>query len=237
LKQPKIDDIEVIRELEEMTSDRWVAQTGKSGKLGRGGKGPGGWPHGMENAKVRFIRLKYAGGDWDQDMGKESDYNLLIRFHEITGFKIAKNTEHLEIKRLKRFPKDRAPPFVFMTGKGGINLSSDEVKALRWYCLEEGGCLFIDNGGGHFHAAVSRMLRRVFPGKAMRDIANDDPIFQAPFVFPGGAPPFWHHAGTRALGIRHNSRWVVFYHRDVLLLQSISPAALRKVIRIFITKL
>ena len=51
-----------------------------------------------------------------------------------------------------------------------------EIKTLRWYCLEEGGCLFVDNGGGTFHSAMTSLLRRVFPEKSLRDIANDDPI-------------------------------------------------------------
>ena len=169
-------------------------------------------PGGMVDGKIRFIRLRYGGGDWDQDMGRGADYNLLLRFHEITRFKIADNTEFIDIHRLRRFPTDRAPPLVFMTGKGRISASSDEVKTLRWYCLEEGGCLFIDNGGGVFHSAVVGLLKRVFPGKSLSDVANDDPIFQQPFRFPNGAPPFWHHAGNRASGIRHNGRWVVFYH-------------------------
>ena len=72
--------------------------------------------------------------------------------------------------------------------------------------------LFIDNGGGHFGRSVRHMLAQVFPGRNLVDIANDDPIYQAPFVFPDGAPPFWHHDGSRALGIRHEGRWIVFYH-------------------------
>jgi len=210
-KQPELDDIEIIDQLEEVTADTYAAQTGKSG-LGTGGPGKGGWPHGMMDGKIRFIRLEYDGGDWDQDMGQDADYNLLVRFHQLTHFKIADNTESLTIDRLRRFPKDRAPPFVFLTGKGEMNLSSIEIKTLRWYCLEEGGCLFIDNGGGTFHNAVTKSLRQIFPGKSLRTIANDDLIFRAPFVFPNGAPPLWHHAGYRAMGVRHNDRWVVFYH-------------------------
>ena len=81
-----------------------------------------------------FLSELYGGLDFrqrDQDMGKGADYNLLIRFNELTGFKIAPDTEYIDIHRLKRFPKHRAPPFVFMTGKQGIRLSADEVKTLK----------------------------------------------------------------------------------------------------------
>ena len=210
LERMNIDDVKTLVELDQESRDTYVATANQG--LGKGGKGTGGWPSGMEGAAVRFIRLKYRGGDWDQDMGKGADYNLLLKFHEWTGMKIAKDTEFREIERLKFFPKKKAPPFVFMTGRGGINLSDSEVKILRDYCLVEGGMLFIDNGGGHFDGSVKNMLRRVFPGKPLVDISNDDTIYQRPYVFPDGAPPFWHHAGYRALGIRDEGRWVVYYH-------------------------
>ena len=71
--------------------------------------------------------------------------------------------------------------------------------------------LFIDNGGGHFDGSVKNLLRKVFPGKPLVDVPNDDPIYQRPYVFPDGAPSFWHHAGYRAMGIREDGRWLVYY--------------------------
>ncbi len=210
LERMDIDDVKTLNELEVESRDTYVATANQG--LGKGGKGNGGWPQGMANSAIRFIRLKYRGGDWDQDMGRGADYNLLIKFHEWTGMKIARETEFREIERLKFFPKKKSPPFVFMTGMGGISLSDKEVKILRDYCLVEGGMLFIDNGGGHFDSSVRNILRRIFPGKPLVDIPNDDSIYQRPYVFPDGAPPFWHHAGYRALGVRDEGRWVVFYH-------------------------
>lgn len=211
-EQPNLADIKVLNDLDGETNDEYEAQT-STGKMGIGESKTDGWPSGIENARVRFIRLRYSGGDWDQDMGKGADYNLLIKLREMTGLKIASKTEALDINRLRRFPKDKAPPFVFMTGKGGISLSAKEIQTLRWYCLEEGGCLFIDNGGGHFDRSVRKMLSRIFPGKPLRDIGNDDLIYQAPYQFKSGAPPFWSHSGDRAMGVRHNGRWVVYYHQ------------------------
>ena len=210
LTRMNIDDVQTLKELEEETKDTYETNRTPLG----GGKGPGngGWPQGMEGAAVRFIRLKYRGGDWDQDMGKGADYNLLIKFHEWTGLKIARETEAREIVRLKFFPKKKSPPFVFLTGSKGLSVSDSEVKVLREYCENEGGMLFIDNGGGYFDGQVRSLLRRVFPGKPLVDIPNDDTIYQKPYVFPDGAPPFWHHAGYRALGVRSEGRWMVFYH-------------------------
>ena len=211
LERINIDDAKVLDELQEQTQDTYQADRTKKGKLGKG-KGRGGWPKGMEGAKVRFIRLEYGGGNWDQEMGKSGDYNLLIRFNQLTGLPVASETEHRKIERLARFPKKKAPPFVFMTGSGNINISTTEAKILREYCEVEGGMLFIDCGGGHFGRSVRNMLAKVFPGKSLVDVPNDDPIYQAPFVFPDGAPRFWHHDGNRALAIRHEGRIVAFYH-------------------------
>ncbi len=210
LERMDIDDVKTFEELEQETRDTYVATANQA--LGKGGKGNGGWPQGMAKSAIRFIRLKYRGGDWDQDMGKGADYNLLIKFHEWTGMKIARETEFREIERLKYFPHKLAPPFVFLTGMKGITVSDKEVKVLRDYCLVEGGMIFIDNGGGYFDRSVRNLLRRVFPGKPLVDIPNDDPIYQRPYVFPDGAPPLWHHAGYRAMGIRDEGRWVVYYH-------------------------
>ena len=78
--------------------------------------------------------------------------------------------------------------------------------------LVKGGMLFIDNGGGNFGQAVRQLVSRIFPDKPFIDIPNDDPIYQRPYSFPDGAPPFWHHDGTRAKGVRVGDRLAVFYH-------------------------
>ncbi len=212
--KPKLDD-ERLKDLEKETADQYKAKelTG----IGKGGPGKGGWPNGMDNARVRFIRLEYSGGDWDQDMGADADYNLLLKFNEyFPSFKVAENTEHRPIKQLRRFPAHKAPPFVFITGRGGISVSAHDVETLRWYCLQEGGMIFADNGGGHFDRSFRALAKKAFPRLTWIDIPNDDVIFRIPNTFPNGAPPLWHHSGTRAMGLKYKGRWVVFYHQGDL---------------------
>jgi len=212
-ERAKIDDSLVVALAQDAMDTYAVTDQSPTGKPGAGGGKGGGWPTGMEGALVRFIRLQYGGGNWDQAMGRGGDYNMLIKFNQVTGFPIARETESREVGRLKMFPKRKAPPFVYMTGSGNINLTENEVKVLRWYLEEEGGMLIISHGGGRtFGPSVRRMLNRVLPGRSLVDISNDDPIFQRPFVFPNGAPELWHHDGYRASGIKVNGRWVVFYH-------------------------
>ena len=208
-KIPDLDD-KHSQELDKLTEQEYQAtqigpQTGKKGKSG--------WPNGMEDAKLRFIRLEYVGGDWDQDMGKGADYNMLLKMREYGSFNIAENTESIKITELARWKKNKAPPFVYITGKGNISINNNEVKILRKYLLEDGGMLFADNGGGSFNYSFRSFIKRVCPDMQLVDVANDDILYQHPFYFPNGAPPLWHHSGTRALGIKHNGRWVVYYHQ------------------------
>ena len=214
--RPDIAESKVMKDVEDATEDIYEAtgaeKSGK-GKLGKGGGTKGGWPNGMENAKIRFIRLKYEGGDWDECMGTGADYNFLIQFNKLTSFKIAEKTEAVEIADLRRFPRKSAPPFVFLTGSGKINAGQKDIKTLRWYCLEEGGMIFADNGGGDFDYNFRSLMQRTFPELQFIDISNDDIIYRQPFSFPNGAPPLWHHSGTRAMGMKYNGRWILFYHQ------------------------
>ena len=73
--------------------------------------------------------------------------------------------------------------------------------------------LFADNGGGRFNGAFRSLLRRAFPELPVVDIPSDDAIFCEPYEFPNGAPPLWHHSGRRALGVKYEGRWIVFYHQ------------------------
>ena len=72
--------------------------------------------------------------------------------------------------------------------------------------------LIADASSSGFHRSFLNLMRQVFPDKQLIDIADDDMIFQLPYSFPNGAPSFWAHGGTRALGVKHEGRWVVFYH-------------------------
>jgi hypothetical protein len=146
-------------------------------------------------------------------MGVDADNNFLNQFATLTGLKVAEQTEAIPITALKHFPKDRAPPFVFITGKGGMSMTKADFQTLRWYCMEEGGMIFADNGGGTFDHSFRAAMAQTFPELQWVDIANDDVIYQQPFYFPNGAPPLWHHSGSRGLGLRHNGRWLVFYHQ------------------------
>lgn len=212
---PDLDDTEADQEMKEMTELTYEANPNAAvGQLGKGGGDQGGWPEGMEDYKIRFIRLDHGGQGWDDGMHQTgADINFLRHFAGVTGFKkIARKGESHSIAMLAKYPNDGFPPFVYMTGNHSMGrVGSIDIKALREYCLG-GGMLIGDAGSGHFHNSFVHFMRQVFPDKQMLSIADDDIIYQLPYSFPEGAPAFWHHGGRRALGIKHEGRWIVFYH-------------------------
>ncbi len=212
---PDLDkDSDIQQQVEEQTQLTYEADpSAVHGKMGAGGGKKGGWPDGMKDGLVRFIRLEYNGENWNDgmDMVSRADVNFLEEFHKVTGFKVARNGESHPISVLTKYTKGMAPPFVYMTGSNRINVSPQDVKILREYLLD-GGLLFADCGGERWHRNFISFMQAVFPGEPLLVISDDDPIYQMPYTFANGAPPLWHHGGTRALGIKRGNRWVVYYH-------------------------
>lgn len=216
LEIPPLDDIDkIVEEMTEVVYDATAMKNAKSGTPGKGGgKGPPGWPEGQEGAEIRFIRLSHAGYNWNDGMGKtNADKNFMREFQRVTRFKkVRKYGESHPISHLALYPDDGFPPFVFMTGDGPIRgVGGSDIKILREYC-EKGGMLIGDAGSGSFDRSFRDLMRRVFPGKTLLNVADDDRLYQLPFNFPNGAPSFWSHGGTRGMGIKQNNRWMVFYH-------------------------
>ena len=216
---PDLEDSDVSRKVEAESQLTYVADpnrmtgTGTGGKTGAGGGKTGGWPDGMENAKVRFIRMEYGGQGWDDGMDAVSraDMNFLDSFKKLTGFNVAAESESHPISRLTKYPKGMAPPFVYMTGSEDIRVSDRDVAVMREY-LMGGGMLFADCRSTRWDPQFRNLAQRIFPGEPLTTIADDDPIFQCPFAFANGAPPLWHHGGMRAQGVKYKGRWAIFYH-------------------------
>jgi hypothetical protein len=214
---PKIDDSKVAEEVEKQSQAVYTTNASrvhsKGGVMGAGGGKTGGWPDGMDEGLVRFIRMKYSGSGWDDGMDSKSraDLNFLDFFRSLTGFKTSTKTEAHGIALLARYPPGFAPPFVYMTGDGGISVSAREIRIMREY-LQGGGMLFADCGSPGWNGSFRNFIQQVFPGEPLLNIADDDMLFQVPFSFANGAPPLWHHGGNRALGIKYKGRWAVFYH-------------------------
>ncbi|MDP6523084.1 MAG: DUF4159 domain-containing protein [Kiritimatiellia bacterium] len=214
-RAPELDESKILEEVEDESKLTYVADPNAvHGKLGDGDAKTPGWQDGFKDGIVRFIRLEYNGQDWDDGMGKQSgaDMNFLRDFREMSGgMKTATHSESHPVRLLKKYPKGQAPPFVYMTGSGHINVSERDIKILREF-LMDGSMLFADCGSPHWDRSFKGLANRLFPGNPLREISDDDPIFQIPFAFANGAPPLWHHGGNRAMGVKVKNRWVIFYH-------------------------
>lgn len=195
---------EVKLQLQEMTAHQYAVGFGK-------GEGAG-FAGGTKRGKVRFIRLEYAGGDWNQDFGAGADLNMLIEYGVRTSQKVESQTESRTIAQLKNFPLGASPPVVYLTGERNIQLSKSETEILREYLLQKHGMLFGDNGGSrHFHNQFLSMMSAVLPNVQPVSVPLDDRIHRIPYSIPF-LPIVAPHGGKEALGWKVDGRWVCYYH-------------------------
>ncbi len=199
---PPIDEIKL--QLLEITKHAYAVGYGQ-------GEGAG-FAGGTNRGKVRFIRLEYNGGDWDQDFGKGADLNLLIEYGIRTGHKVASKTESRKTSDLKNFPKRKSPPMVYITGQKNISMSKKDQKILRDYLLEKHGMIFADNGGsGRWHGQFFNMMRTVLPNVQPIKVPLDHPVHRVPYPIPF-LPYVAPHGGKDAWGWVVDGRLAVYYH-------------------------
>jgi len=202
------DDSNLLKEIEKATQLTYEADT----NAGRDANKPG-WADAFADGKVRFIRLEYKGPDWDDGMeaSEGADANFLAEFKRLAGgIECARKGESHPVSHLRKYPKGQAPPFVYMTGSGAIDLKKSDIDVLREY-LRGGGMLFADAGSRNWDRNFRTFSRALFPGNPLIAIADDDPIFQIPFNFPNGPPPLWSHGGKTTMGVKYKGRWAIFY--------------------------
>ncbi len=199
---PPIDEVQL--KLQEITKHAYTVGYGE-------GEGAG-FAGGTRRGKVRFIRLQYAGGDWDQDFGVGADMNMLFEYGIRTKHAVAEKTESRTISQLDNFPTGKSPPFVYITGQQSISVSNSEIKTLREYIDEKHGMIFADNGGsGHFHNQFLSLMNRVEPEIRPVPIPLDDVIHRIPYQIPF-LPYVAPHGGKEALGWWKDGRWICYYH-------------------------
>ncbi|BCX49274.1 hypothetical protein HAHE_31820 [Haloferula helveola] len=199
---PPIDDVKL----------QLLEETKHLYKIGQGQGTGAGFSAGTNRGKVRFIRLKYGGGDWEQDMDRGSDLNLLTEYGVRLGQKVSDRPEPMEIRRLKSFPARKSPPMVYMTGQESIQVSDAEIKILRAYLLDKHGMLFADNGGSSgWEGQFVGMMRRALPRVEPISVYLDHPIHRIPYTLPK-LPYVAKHGRSDALGWVVDGRLVAYYH-------------------------
>jgi len=158
-----------------------------------------------EEYGIRVARVKYGGGgDWYSD--PSSLPNWLAEFEARTGIHT-----HDEEKVVSLTDENlRAYPFLYMTGHGTINLTPEELSALRAH-LEAGGFLYADDNYG-FDTSFREMVRELFPEERLTLVPSDHPIFKCFYDLPG-LPKIHEHDGKppQAFAVTIDGRMVLFY--------------------------
>ena len=199
---PPIDEIKL--QLTEVTQHAYTVGYGEGAGAGFAG--------GTSRGKVRFIRLEYAGGDWNQDFGIGADLNMLIQYGVRTSHPVNNQTEARTVSQLGNFVVGKSPPVMYLTGQRNISLSKPEIKTLREYLLDQHGMLFGDNGGSaHFHNQFFAAMRQVLPSVEPVRVPLDDVIHRVPYTLPF-LPFVAPHGGKDAWGWKVDGRWVCYYH-------------------------
>ena len=129
---------------------------------------------------TRGVYSEYSGGwgwrreRWATDYPKADIQFLAVlrRLIDIDAYP-AENAVRLDDPGLRRFP------LLYILEISNMDLSDEEVRALRSY-LEAGGFLVVDDFWGN--RAMQNLyfqLQRVLPGREMRPVPQDHPIFNA----------------------------------------------------------
>lgn len=199
---PPIENVKL--QLQELTKHAYQVGYGE-------GKGAG-FAGGTSRGKVRFIRLEYGGGDWDQGISDNADINILVEYGVRTGQQVSDEPETRLIAQLGNFPVGKSPPFVYMTGQRSIGVSQSEVETLREFMLDKHGMLFADNGGSAgWHGQFFSMMDRVLPTVKPIRVPLDHPVHSIPYQIPF-LPYVAPHGGKDAWGWVVDGRLVCYYH-------------------------
>jgi hypothetical protein len=198
---PPIEEVKL--QLQEVTAHQYT--------IGHGDGAGAGFAGGTSKGKVRLIRLEYDGGDWDLNFGIGGDNNMLLEYGLLTQQKTADKSESIRISQLAAFPKDKAPPLVFLTGQRNLSVANNELKTLREYLVDKHGLLFASSGSQHFHNQFMSLMSRVLPEVRPVTVPMDDQIHRVPFALPR-MPYVVPHGGREALGWMMDGRWVCYYH-------------------------
>lgn len=155
---------------------------------------------------VKVARLHYSGGgDWY--WGRSAIPNFLKFVSENTDFPVDTNEHEMTIMDPDLFRY----PFLFATGHGVINFSSEEKERLRQY-LAGGGFLFVNDSYG-MDANFRREMSKLFPEREVVELPFDHPIYHCFHDFPNGPPKIHEHDNKppRGYSIIIDGRAVMYF--------------------------
>ena len=149
-----------------------------------------------------FVRIRYQswgrGGAWQTDY-PDSDLNFSYRLQQLTSLKVDPNGRILELTDPELFDY----PFIYIIEPGHMELSLDEVAALRRY-LNSGGFLMVDDFWGEDEwENFYREIKRVLPEREPIELPLEHPIFHCVYDLSKKPqiPSIGHAIQGRAAGI------------------------------------
>ena len=127
-----------------------------------------------------IVRLKH-GGNYDPEP------LAYQRFVHLMREKAATNVNVLGPVAITQLP-NYTGKLAVLTGTGTLNLSAQEIAAIKQHVVS-GGTIFIDAGGGSetFDESVKSMLRKMFPDDDLKMLAGASPVYNIPNATIGRA--------------------------------------------------
>ena len=170
------------------------------------------WPRDEEFPRddftfARVMYNPYTTDKWRTDY-PDSDLNFSFRLQQLTALKVNPDPIILELSD----PRIYDYPFLYIIEPGGfrgyegtgLNLSEEEVYALRSYC-DNGGFVMVDDFWGEDEwQEFYRELKKVFPDREPVDLDGSHEIFNCVYELP--EPPQVPAIGV-ALGGRSYERY------------------------------
>lgn len=134
-----------------------------------------------------FVRVKYdsfggyrPGRQWDNDY-PDCDWNFSARLHELTSMKVDPNGKVIRLTDDELFDH----PFIFFSNINQMDLSENEVAALRKYLFKGGFMMADDFWAPQSWKHVYREMKRVFPDLEPRELTRDHEIFHLVYEIKG----------------------------------------------------
>jgi len=155
---------------------------------------------------LRVARLHYSGGgDWY--WGNSALPNFLKFLSESSSFPVDTMEQEVTIMDADLYQY----PFLFATGHGVIEFSTEEKERLRQY-LSAGGFLFVNDSYG-MDASFRKEMARLFPEREVVEVPFDHPLYHCFYDFPSGPPKIHEHDNKppRGYAIILNGRVVLYF--------------------------
>lgn len=144
-------------------------------------------PEPFENDVFTFVRIRYdshgfqmPGRQWDNDF-PDCDWNFSARLQQLTSMKVDPNGKVLRLTDPELFDH----PFIFFSNVNRMNLSDEEVVALRKYLLNGGFMMADDFWAPQGWEHIYNVMKEVFPDREPRELSSDHEIFHIVYELKG----------------------------------------------------